>query len=206
MQHARSFTWAVKDGREGWLPDGAPNFDPGVPVHVAHDTLEHFNGSESFKNELLAFGSIIFGRAYMDTTGQMIEVASNDLSGFLVNQKLEVEKAVTRWDRKLDDPYAESLVGHLAQLTYMKLIMHYGVPPQLAARTVEKCLPWVRLGYRLADRRWKGDHHMLDSLFERVFHRVIHDHDAHFPHVGDHLTVKIDTSKHSPIQLHREPA
>ena len=214
MKHARSFRWASKHynengrdyTREGWLPEGAPNFDPGIPVHVAHDTLEHFNGSEAFHRELMAFGSILYGRAYTDPTGEMIEVASDDLSGFLEAQNFGVKHAMTRWDRPLKDPKAERMVRQLVDQAYIKLAMFKGVPPKLAKQATAQCAPWIRLGYRLADRRWKGDHEALDSMFVEVFNKVAFDHNIRHPHVGDRLTVDIDTNRLHRVKLHREPA
>lgn len=205
MKLSRSFVWTPRGNHGGWKPVDAPTFDPGLPVHVAHDTLEHFTSDEAFHNELMAFGSILYGRAYTDPSGEMMRVAADDLSGFLLAQDFKVKHAVTRWDRPLKDVRAEKLVNEMLTFAYMKLLLEHGVPSPTAQSALKQSAPWIRLGYRLAERRWKGDHAALDKMFVDVFNRVADDHDRNVPHVGEHLTVTVDTEAHK-VKLQRETA
>lgn len=208
MIHSRSFVWAARpNGVEGWRPADAPHFDPGFPVHVAHDTLEHFNGDEAFENELLAFGSTLFGRMYMDRHATQVRSSADDLATFLIDQDMRVKPPAARWMKPLDDERAERLLARMTDLAFTMLVFKtaFQVSPRKISATLDRCRGWIRLGYRIANRRWKGSHKLADHLFENVYDKVSMDHDLEPPHLGERLTVTVNTDSHR-VQLQREAA
>lgn len=207
MKRSKSFVWERGQVRDGWRPVDSPNFDPGGPVHVAHDTLEHFNGDESFESELMAFGSTLFGRA--STGGEkdaedQIGSSVSDLVSFLREQEFDVKPAAARWNKPIDG-FAEEKIERLiseARTEFIRRGWFIIYPVSKFERTLEQCRPWIRLGYRVAARRFGGDHALLDELFRKIFDGTIMDFKNKVPEVGEKLTVSFDTESRT-VSLER---
>lgn len=191
----KSFIW--DDEREGWKPESSPQFDAGGGFLVAHDTMEHFNDSSDFEHELLAFGSIVYGRMYH--SNNIINVASSDLANFLFEQKFQVKECNKHWDRPLSKDDEISLNAFI-KLTKEKIeyvrssskflygTTHYS--SELIETAVKNAVIWIRLGWRIADRRFsQHERDDVQDAYLSIMFEVNKDHDKNPPKKGDRLIV-----------------
>lgn len=217
---SRSFVWAHSDtrGDDGWLPKGAPDFDPGYPVHVAHDTLEHISCSEDFKFELMAFGATLFGRGF-EGPSEQVESSSSDLGGFLLAEMKKrptmeegltfIEPVAEEWRGKaLDDLDGERLIervlaGAKREINFRLSInlmttrteRYASVLHEVMERApalVESCRDWMRMGWRLNVRRWHGDRALANDMFKRVYNISVDGYNERTPVYGEEMTISVD--------------
>lgn len=192
------FHWD-EDGN-GWKPDGIPEFDAGNATTVAHDVLEHVNDESGFKWELLAFGAILYGRAFRDSRSYVTTFV-HDLSGFLRNENFVVpeSRAVAPLPVQSEKVLVEMRKGLLQKYErenddFLSFLM--GKPEvnlRIAAAAIDRCLPWIRRGYRLA-KRMHRDHTRGDfkAYVDGLVQAVLDDHEANPPVTGDTLTIHAD--------------
>lgn len=191
----KSFVWDAK--ADGWKPETQPTFTAGPGFLVAHDVLEHFNDDPAFKNELLAFGSTLYGRFHDDNI--MIDVSSDDLSSFLIDEHFEIDVPSQRWNKPLADPVAEQQLKAFIRRTGAKAVLKSVLsgsyaPSHKIQEAVERCEVWIRLGYRIAARRFiKRGPYAVRRLFGLIADAVNDDHDEYAPKAGDRLTIELNT-------------
>jgi hypothetical protein len=196
MLRKKSFIWSMERGG-GWKPEDQPEFNAGGPVIVAHDTIEHLNSSTKFEHELIAFGSILYGRAYLDRG--MVDVMSDDLTKFLLEQDMKVAKPRDRWSKPLHDMHAEGALQAVLLTVKLQLMLSVMTGRIDSADAVYDTLdhrvaPWMRLGFLLNERRYKGHtHEQVYAAFKHVFDETIDDHEAELPQIGDRLVVTFNT-------------
>lgn len=201
MIRSKTFVWTYggdyNDG--GWKPEGMPNFYAGGPVIVAHDTVEHFNDNPAFHYELLAFGATVYARMHEDDTEGQVDVSADDLIGFLKKEDLKVRSPNQRWDKPLADAEDERRLRTMMDQTRSRLMFHYDFmygrqKSDQAAEAVKRSEVWIRLGYRIAARKYKkhGPAKFF-GLFKQIFDATYNDFDYRVPEPGERLTVSFDT-------------
>lgn len=196
----KTFVWSNKSNRrEGWKPEAQPDFDPGSPVVVAHDVMEHFNDSEDFKHELQAFGSILYGRGFHSNT--MAITAAMDLAGFLLQQKEKVAECHHPLARKplpTEDEERLNLVIERAYRNFFILSITErasGVEVENAQASLRSAKGWIRLGWRVAERRFRNvARSKVNKVFENMVSSVIDEtnYDYDKPKDGERLVVQFD--------------
>jgi hypothetical protein len=204
----RTFDWDTK-GKDGWKPSECPDFDAGNGFMVAHDTLEHFNRDEKFESELLAFGTTMWSRMSSHRgEGQQKQINSSgsDLANFVSDQKYQIPDP---------SPYAKKLLLADNEEALLKKFMDKAVYysdnnngdvldlifGHKKATSVEKfevvkgkIMPWIRLGFKMAKRRFK-DPDMFLKMFVTVQRSVNNEHDNNESMSGDKLKVTADFTK-----------
>lgn len=192
MKRSRSFTWV----NNGWRPVDAPQFNAGDGLLTAHDTLEHFTNDTSFEAELLAFGATLFSRMAHDH--RMVDVSSTDLAMFLRDEHGQVKAPNPRWNKPLPDADAEKRLRAFIALATVKLMV-FGThqlldfSPKQLALALDRIETWVRLGWRLAARRYRGHTpREVELLFANLMQAINQDHEEHPPRQGDRLTLSFD--------------
>lgn len=209
--HTRKFVWEEKEQERGWKPVDAPDFGPGGPTVVAHDTLEHFTSSENFKDELLAFCAIIYGRAFREESDYEQHALPHDLGRFLIEQDFNVPKSKkpnrslpARQEKMLERMKEEVLLGYEATNVLSAIFHRDGMDIERATKALDRCLPWIRRGYRLAERLNRGHTRAeFKQYVDRLRIAIFEDHDKNPPEEGDTLTIHAD-KKNLEFQLIRE--
>jgi hypothetical protein len=198
----RTFNWNTD--HEGWKPSECPDFDAGSGFMVAHDTLEHFNRNEKFEGELLAFGTTMWSR--MSNFGahqeKQIESSGSDLSEFLSDQKYKIREPSPYMNRlRLSDEAEDLLEKFMDKTRYFSVnpdMMRFIFSNMAGRPSVDKfddvrfkITPWIRLGFKMAQRRYKDPNNFL-KLFVTTQKAVNDQHDQYMPAKGDTLKVIID--------------
>jgi hypothetical protein len=200
---SRTFDWTVTKAIDGWKPNCCPNFDPGLAHVVAHDVLEHLDDRSAFDGELRAFGVTLYGRFYGNPEN-MYEASASDLDVFLAMQNYKVPKPPHGLANKPLDAGAERMLSALLSDTEINAAntapMHKTGEQRTLVTNVEKFRSvkedvrgWIRIGYRVAARRYKKLGHIgLDTLFGKLVDAVIKDARRDFPKPGDTLKIDVD--------------
>jgi hypothetical protein len=184
---------------DGWLPVNTPGFDPGGPHHVAHDVIDHITNSVKFKAELMAFGVTLYSRCQsIDSFGQS-EHSAGDLAAFYRQQTGPIEKPLARWYKLRLDANAERRINKFMES------VRYKLPYTANKETLGRIEVFVRLGYKMAQRRYGTTRGVeLADFWQELRNKIARNHDARPPpQIGDKLTVTFDTKTfHSTFKRH----
>lgn len=205
MTHIRTrgFDWVVTKAVDGWKPDCCPNFDPGLAHVVAHDVLEHLDDRQSFDGELRAFGVTMYGRMYA-APHRMYEASSSDLNVFLALQDYKVPKPPSNLANKPLDETGERMLRRLLRETEVNsaspgILRNNNDSRELRTdaekfrSVVDDVRGWIRIGYRVAARRYKTlGHYGTDRLFTKLADAIVEDARENYPKPGDTLKISLD--------------
>lgn len=183
---------------EGWKPTGTPeDYYPGPGFLAAHDTVEHLSNKSDWAHELRAAGATLYSLHGQGTSRSVMTVAE-DVTGFAgAMHRWDAPQAPSRWANGKNDP--EVLNAFASDMR--RLIFRRAGNPDFVA----KAMPWVRLGYRAAERIWgKGNGLKVGHLMSSIADAINMDHDDHEPQDGDKLTVTVDT-KARTFKITRSP-
>jgi hypothetical protein len=212
MSKVRTKTFDWDDVKHGWRPASSPNFDAGGGFLATHDVMEHFTDDDDFEHELLAFGSIVYGR--MHEVPGTIRAASSDLSNFLRKQKMLVKPCNPRWAKALPEEDERNLQNML-QRTRERLVCNDIFQQILGAASgeyptaqifeaIDNAAVWIRLGWHIAAYRFRG--HSREEVVETFVdmeQSINIDHDLHRPRKGDRLVVHFEPHA-LRFDIHRE--
>lgn len=208
----RTFDWTVTRRADGWKPDCCPNFDPGLPHVVAHDVIEHLDDRSSFDGELRAFGVTMFGRMTVHPDG-MYEASGSDLSSFLAMQDYKVKappkslasRKLSHGAEHMLDNFMEEAEAQTARKAVWDGYKNPGAKPnvQRFLEVQEAVRGWVRIGYRVAARRFKKfGPHGVDKLYGDLTKAIERDYQRTPAKPGDTLTISVNLDTFD-IKLHR---
>lgn len=187
----------------GWRPKHMPGFDPVDALTTVHDCFEHFPKTEvgGIQDELLAQGAMLWLRLEGGYFGEF--GSSNfDLDSMLKRQVppawgMLYATALARRMAKQDAPMLDESVKPLPTRTEGVLMRIIATADDLIGKTgiwgsfegrlcnldlsqirmlrevVMNSAPWIRLGYRLAAKRYEGlDKRRLVRLFNMTIEKV----------------------------------
>ncbi|GAC1605836.1 MAG: hypothetical protein NVS3B3_04490 [Aquirhabdus sp.] len=190
-------------GGEGWILKGFPNFNASTGRGIAHDTLEHFKGGDgSLADEMLAFGAMLHIRGEsgwfesLPTIDNRLEAQMGfDIARFL--QEL-------RWGNVYLRKPPRTYRLKDADLEYALYdIVNEGVKVANCERDEDaemfqpgfataNMIHWMRVGYRKAIRRFKGNRpHDIAYCFDTIARKV--DLGFNRGDLGDELHVRVNT-------------
>lgn len=188
-------------GMLGLRPKDCPSFDPLTGMAVAHDMMEHPPGDTGeVSEELMAFGASIITRylgGYWNMQrGPVEENWDADVSNILLYVDSKGRELQAPEGRKgtvrLDDEALEGIVQR-AGLLMSKPDEDNGRDRGLG--DAEVITRWLRLGYRLALKRYRGcDVCSLAYLFKETEKAA----DAFLAHAyeGQEVEIRIDTDQY----------
>lgn len=176
----KDFKWETDDdsGLSGWKMGSMPStFQPFMGYGLAHDVLEHFNYDGSIESELMAFGTMLWGRGQGDwwhdngaENREFYQNVPSDLAEFIAQQG-SVPACVSRplsedveWQlRLLPERIRDSLEDYAET---------FGYNMDRAVHDIPDSLDWIRRGFRMAKRRW--GRHMTHYQFCDMFNNIVH--------------------------------
>lgn len=176
----REFSWVT--GHEvygnGWRPTECPDFDPVLTFGVAHDAMEHFKLDGTIEEEARAFGAILWGRHFggwwhrsNSFRTDFCDVMHDDLAKFVAESGSVQLPPPTR---PLKNGEAEEQL--IRCVCRARPALHddwapvFGYDTERADIDLASYLGWMRIGYRMAQRRW--GRHMSQSAFADLFELV----------------------------------
>lgn len=162
-------------GSNGWKLAGNPNADPLGGLAVAHDILEHEpDGDMGVEDELRALGASIYVREY---TRNMHSLGSNagsdlpDVLGHVFHENMPLRdpgptRAIDR-ETEIDDAI-QSLTAEAAYQDELR--------ERLTPELLRYIRGWFRIGYRAAQKRWRGvrTRELFDEIEERADYLLKH--------------------------------
>jgi hypothetical protein len=201
----RTFEWREDKefGGEGWIMKGQPDFNAGTGRMIAHDTLEHFAGRyDGITDEMLAFGSILYGRAdggwFNNTSNSNVAWhMSSDIGMMLRDMQYgDKEIKVAPPTRPLREDWLEETIQDAMHRAVKQANDEWGENEDPNAfsnsmKEVDRMIAWMRIGYRMARRRWHGcDAWSLSNLFVKIQEEV----DLRYKHgdLGEELHVRVN--------------
>lgn len=215
----------------GWRPKAHPEFDPGDGMLVAHDLMEHFaHHAGDLVGELKALGAYWFvriesGVLYDQYRGgrSREEVFAGVLSGAL-QDSFQAEGnyylyavpspgysrklAVDRYDTA-DDSFVEA-VGLACALLPGNMDVEDTDTIELLTSRQQKAaiLGWVRMGYRAAYQRYRGDACFAGDLMRMVVNEVksVTAANEDMLTVGDELQVSVSPKRGRVYANYRQQA
>lgn len=220
----RDFVWDTKYKNmrkaTGWRPAMMPEFDPGSEFHVAHDTLEHLNPTDSsLEAEMKAFGVTMYVRGqshYWEVKNRQIAKADpfqflfskqttdaaehmyRDFYSFLDEDKRTVAKAP---DYGLLDSTSESILGKLLAIGEDGMVGGMGRTATHSGQNwmerVQNAFGWIRIGYRDAQKLYGGLGQDAMGRAYSAIETLVRPTVVHGVGEGTMLTVEVDLSKHS---------
>lgn len=201
-------TFTCKEHQEygglGWQPDWVENqamVDPIGGMGVAHDILEHpLRGIGGAENEFMAFGSIYWIRGqnnWWRQNGNFLSVEdhmSSDYAQILprIIEGYETLKSPGRTTR-LDDDRAEEVFHNSIQMGFLTTIaeqdhLEEGIHDLIHDGGKDRVLGWLRKGYRMAQKRYKG----IDSYdVACIFTNIMNDADKRLKHAEEGMKLKV---------------
>lgn len=228
----RRFVYGIDDdfGNAGWILPGVPGYNAGDGLTVAHDTLEHRpNDNGTVEDELMALGALLWLRVETGYQAQYFPnglhagthmIVTGDISRMLLNLVQDVAQddcllqALPRASRPLSDDdaeqsmrkaVAESIASTIAETGYQsidpELVQAWNAKLQ-EPETYDRCLGWLRAGYRNAKRRYPRPEDIAFRVFQVV--RSEADRIARFAEEGDELQVVINLKKAQASVRHIE--
>lgn len=191
----RIFEWDIE--RKGWRPEDAPpSFYSGPGFLVAHDVIDHMTNTPSFEAELTATGAAMYGRAYQDEEG--LSIIADDFADFLIDQDFKVKPASARLSRELDDD-GEKHISRVMHYATRRLILKSiiqgisSLKKEVAAESLKRSADWMRVGWRMAERAYRGNKHSaVTQAYFTLTSKINNDHDASEPYEGERLLVKFN--------------
>lgn len=171
-------------GINGWRLQAKPYFDPAQGMQVAHDVMEEFpDGQDQPHDECMALGACVLVRSlggYHD--GHRLPPAVHLASEFHSMMSHAMEEGGYHLRHKphrvhrLEDDYAESIIRDIGP-NALKHLREYGDVDESwidAARSwMPHALDWFRIGFRRAQRRYRGlDSYTLCGMFREIEERA----------------------------------
>ena len=212
---SKTFVYAqdADSGLIGWRPLDQAEFSPGDPMLVAHDTLEHFaNDTGALTDELRALGAFAFIR--IDTgfvnerglhmTGEEIlaSLVESTIRRALMDSVYEEirEIAPPPPTRRLnaevygDWPDAWFQNGAAKGVELLRKELQHNEDSDLAevlctSETVARVADWLRIGYRAAFKRYRGDCNRALLLLKQIQRDVDEVNKSNDVEFGDKLRV-----------------
>jgi hypothetical protein len=195
------FTFIAEEHEEfglpGWRQKGQPGFDPLMGMAVAHDALEHFrDGDDSIEDELQALGAALYirgnGGYWMNATpGVHIGSDLPEIIGHHVFEDMPMPPEPPR-TKRLED-WAESEIDIAIQSATREWADRCDGEEQMqqARALLARARGWFRIGYRRAQRRYKGtDCNQLSYLFKQIEEAA--DRKLKHAETGDELTLRVN--------------
>lgn len=225
----RAFIWGEDEeyGGMGWIPIENRDFNASRGFGVAHDTIEHFRVLDRrpravVANELMAFGSMVYGRvmggywgAFKPSYHSAENIVGRDLGEFVAasltgqgrseNFQTEIIQPpnMRRLNLNMED-YLEQIRGIAIESAWDDIKQQAdGYLPDIERFTdalvkerLEMAMQWLRIGYRKAQFRFfNAESYDIAALFHRVEVEV----DGYKSNEqGDILTVEIDRKRLVP--------
>lgn len=199
----------------GWVCDRKPYFDPMPGQGVAHDVFEEFpNGGEQPHDELLAMGSMMFGRGSYEHLFGMYGLAASIAAEFhemlrhVFHENTYFLKPAPN-TRKLNDDYEhqEYIISEFMGIVEKEVREWDEYEPSQISSILDY-LPhaanWLRIGFRGALKRYAPDLDGCDvaNMFESLKEQV--DRITQWAEEGDKLRV-IFSKKRSAVEAYHEP-
>ena len=202
-------------GFEGWRPKDLVDFNPGNQYLVAHDTMEHFaNDTGTLADEIRALGAFAFvridsGYAFKNTIFSNRDMILARVIASTIADDIRDRDSCDLADAPGTLPLNPARYGH-AKDQMMQRAIQLAIPmltnewdlgnsefaeefnsPEFAANL----LGWLRIGYRAAHRRYRGDANLAGHLMQSTCEKVAKLKTQHNLAYGDEMRVSISVAR-----------
>jgi hypothetical protein len=205
---SKVFVYGTDDdsGITGWRPKDNPMFMPGDGLLVAHDTLEHFaDDTGTLEDELRALGALSFirldsGMAFLRNPymsrdailGGLIYSTVSDAARDNVQEIAEPPRTACLdedvYGDRVNDDMAKAVSTAIALLT-AESASEQPLAYLLSKEASLRIRGWLRIGYRAAHKRFRGDCCGAETLLKDVWNQVKAINHQNEPSEGDELRV-----------------
>lgn len=205
----RWFTWVDSFsndlGLAGWQMRGFEKLEPSQEFGVAHDALEHHTSALGMDAEMMALGSILYGR--WDRDDLTIPLAL-DVVGFIAKGAEWCTRVQRSKPFDGEEDYLENHLTKFGGALMTTLLQEYEGSRDLAGEDLEARIndmkAWIRRGYRRTERVWAPHygHDAFVSAFDFITREVKAIGERE---MADRLKVRIDCCGGVSVDL-LEPA